>query len=177
MREEEIMKNDPEGLNEKAWPPGERRAFLERAKDSPESRRKLTADNPSAIFSLLSLQEKEESFWQDLWPGVSSEISRPALWRTIITAPVRAYRPALAVCAAVLLLAVTGIYVLRDGGQPAVRQGVSTVLFQPAETDRFSDVPVLENIEPVHAVVLDMGIIDEGRKTRLYHLTNVDLEL
>lgn len=154
----------------------ERRDLLERVKASPESRKRLTAENPSAIFSLLSLQRKEDDFWHDVWPGIRAEISEPSPWRTLVFSSKRFYRPALAACAAVLL-AVLGVYVLHDGGQPADWNGIQTVYFNPIETDRFSDVPVLENIEPAEAVVFDMGIIDQDNKTHLVHLTNVDLEL
>ena len=154
----------------------ERRGLLERMKESPENRRRLMAENPSAIFSLLSLQKKKDDFWHDFWPGISAEISGSSPWRKFVVSSTRFYRPALAACAAVMLV-VLGVYFLHDGRQPADRNGINTVLFNPIETDLFSDVPVLENVEPSKTVVLDMGIIDEANKTHLFHFTNVDIEL
>jgi len=156
--------------------PEARRTVLEKVKGSSEARKALMEKNPSAIFSLLSLQKKDEDFWKGFWPGISDNLTVRSYRRKLNFSFAGTYRTALAACM-ILLLAAFGFYFLLDGRQPTELQVVKDMSFLPPEADRFSDVPLLENIEPSEALILDLGIIDEENKTHLYHFTNVDIDI
>ena len=70
--------------------------------------------DPVLIFSLLSLQEKEKSFWKGHWDGIAHEISSKKMWPWRI--PLLQPSPVAAALAAVIVITIISIITIMNVG-------------------------------------------------------------
>jgi|GEM_PF-2182817 len=178
MAEEKKKTNRVKHLSDDALTGDQRGEALRHLLRCPACRKKVTEKNPSALFSLLSVQKKEAEFWRVNWPPVVEHVFAQPRSR-FVWLPVPAFKPV--VYAAVsLMVSLLALYFFYERGQEEWQQpgaGIAReMIIFPVETEAFSDVPLVENIEPANAVVYDMGIIDEDQ-TRMVHFFNIDVDI
>ncbi len=77
-------------------------------------RKQALKEDPLLIFSLLSLQKKEEHFWKGHWNRVAREVSIKKFWSWKI--PVLQPSPLAAACAAVVMVTLVSIIALLNIG-------------------------------------------------------------
>lgn len=77
-------------------------------------RGKAMEQDPLVIFSLLTLQEKERSFWRGYWNRIAGEISASKIWR--LRLPFLQPSPVPAALAALLVITIMSIVAILNVG-------------------------------------------------------------